>query len=125
MKPYTSPAYERAKAEREAAQRERERQAAAAQREAEWLNTQARQQREAKLQAERDAQRATDEARLDAEIDKAGEQAHWLAEHPGLTAADFERHAWPQLRPLLLQRHQHAKVEQLTGRLRATGLYRL
>jgi predicted DCC family thiol-disulfide oxidoreductase YuxK len=73
--------------------------------------------------------RATEEQRRTADRDaalapvKATEQRRWLAEHPGHTAADFERDAWPHLRANLDEQGRADTVEAEKARLRASGTY--
>jgi hypothetical protein len=44
-------------------------------------------------------------AALDAALDphRLRMQREWVADHPGQTAADFMAHAWPQLKPNLIE----------------------
>ncbi len=86
-----------------------------------------RQKRLALLEDEREAKRKEDEAEVERELapDKERTQREWLANHPGKTVADFERHAWPQLRLNIIAQKQAESFEQTKASMRASGRYGL
>lgn len=99
------------------ARAQREAQLAADQREAERIaaaneaeNEQLRKQRLSGLAKARTAQHLeAEEQALKPEYTRR--KREWLATHPGKDASDFDSHAWPQLRPLVLAEMQNAAVE--------------
>jgi hypothetical protein len=120
---YGSPAYQRAAAQREADQQARERAEEQARQERQRQNAAARATYDAQLAAAREQRQAADDARLDGELGKDAHRAQWLVDHPGESTATFESKVWPTLRPVLLERHREARIEQKTAALRRTGAY--
>lgn len=95
--------------------------------EREWArqNEAARAQRRAKSDAETTARRAALEEQVEASLvpNRTRLCRTWLAEHPGKTEADFNRHAWPQLRLNVLEEREAAAKEAETARLLRSGRY--
>jgi hypothetical protein len=106
---------------REAAQRQAEYERLEAQR----LNEEARQRWLAKVEADREAQRARDQAAVDAQLAPTKERLkrQWLADHPEADAETFERRAWPQLKANLLDDLREQQTRQAMERMRASGEY--
>lgn len=57
--------------------------------------------------------------------DKETAKRTWLADHPGHSAEDFERRAWPHLKANILTAREAVAAEVVTQELRATGDYRM
>jgi membrane protein involved in colicin uptake len=70
---------------------------------------------------------AKTEAALNASlaVDKVAAKHTWLADHPGHSAEDFERKAWPHLKANILDARESAAAEVVTQELRAGGDYRM
>ena len=90
-------------------------------------NDEARAAYKAQLQAEKDRRAAAQESEIDRQLApvKEREKRRWLAEHPGHSAEDFERRAWPKLRANLVEDRQRKIDEQQTQALRASGDYQM
>jgi hypothetical protein len=90
-------------------------------------NAQARQRYLDQLQAEREARRQEDAAKIDAELEpvKQREKRRWLADHPDMRARDFEERAWPRLKANILEERREAEQERLKQAMRASGQYSL
>ncbi len=82
------------------------------------------QEQSAKAKADALAKR---EAAINASLaaDKETAKRSWLAEHPGHSAEEFERAAWPHLKQNLLEARDVSAAEIITQELRATGNYRM
>jgi hypothetical protein len=126
-RPYDSPEYRRARAEREVAEQQRAREEAAAKAQREQANREARAQYQARLQAEQDARQAAWDAQVDAELAaiKQQEARRWLADHPDQDAVAFERMWATQLRAYHVEQRREAQIEQKMAALRASGRYSL
>jgi regulator of protease activity HflC (stomatin/prohibitin superfamily) len=70
---------------------------------------------------------AKTEAALNASLaaDKVAAKHTWLADHPGHSAEEFERIAWPHLKANILTAREAAAAEVVTQELRAGGDYRM
>lgn len=84
-----------------------------------------RRERERKIEQERQAQLAADEAEFDRQIgpEKVKLRRQWLSDHPSNTAADFEAKAWPHLRANLRDEAKQALVAASREALLRTGRY--
>lgn len=93
--------------------------------EAQRMNAEIRRERLTGLAAERQARQdealAADLAALEPE--KTQLRRQWLADHPGHTAEDFERRAWPQLARNLLDRRESEARDRTREQLIAAGAY--
>ncbi len=118
---YTRRALDRQRRERE----EREEREAEAQAERDRLNQEARDRYLARLDRDKREAEARREAETDAALAPAKdrERRALLAAHPGKTAQDFDREAWPHLRANLLADERAAGEAALRERLAATGRY--
>ncbi len=67
------------------------------------------------LETQRKAKQAEADAQIDLELEpeKRRLQNEWLANHPGQTAADFERSAWGLLKANLIEQ-RNAKIMEAT-----------
>ncbi len=78
-----------------------------------------------------EAKKAEKRAAVDAEVDQAiaperGRlEREWIANHPGKSGADFAKHAWPQLRPTIIEGREEAQREALRREMQASGRYAL
>ena len=83
-------------------------------------NQAARDRWQAKLAADREAEQQRAAAAFEASLAPTKEQLkrEWLANHPDRTPADFDRHAWPQLRANLLADQRQATIERTKAALR-------
>lgn len=115
---------ERLQKDLRARQREIEAQQQAEQAERDRLNTEARNHYLAEQQVKEDAIKAQVAARLAAECAgvKAERQRAWLIEHPGQTAATFDKTIWPLIeeqlfgRDAAIKREIEAQRERMGGR---------
>jgi hypothetical protein len=115
---------ERLQKDLRARQREIEAQQQAEQAERDRLNTEARNHYLAEQQVKEDAIKAQVAARLAAERAgvKAERQRAWLIEHPGQTAATFDKTIWPLIeeqlfgRDAAIKREIEAQRERMGGR---------
>ncbi len=104
---------------------EEQRDAAAEAQAREDANAAARKTRLAGLDAAKRARAEEDEARIEESLtpDRERERRRWLAEHPDKGAADFYRHAWPQLRLNILEARDAATREETRQALLRSGRY--
>ena len=107
-------------------QREADEAAAARQAEADAQeNERLRDRYLAGLAAKRAADAAENDARLEAALapERTRLERQWLADHPGHSAEDFRRRAWPQLRQNLGDERAAQHLEAEKAALRRTGMY--
>jgi regulator of protease activity HflC (stomatin/prohibitin superfamily) len=80
----------------------------------------------ARLEAEREAERAEADAALDAKLAPQKDRIcrEWLANHLGKTEADFEQ-AWKILRPNAVADLKSSEHEQIKASFRRAGTYAL
>jgi hypothetical protein len=76
---------------------------------------------EAAKEAERKAADAVDEQSI--APSKARVMREWLAQDAARTEAQFNSHAWPQLRLNLIEEKRAAIFEETKERMRASGRY--
>lgn len=88
-------------------------------------NEEAKRKYFAGLEVQKLAKRQEAEAEVEASLtpDKEREQRTWLANHPDKTVADFNRHAWPQLRLNIIAARQAQDFVNIKAQLKATGRY--
>ncbi len=107
----------------EANLREQERHQAALDR----ANEEARTRRMADMEAAREAKRKEADALVEKSLapDKARVMREWLAQDAARTEAQFNSHAWPQLRLNILEEKRAVAFEQQKEKMRASGRYTL
>ncbi len=81
----------------------------------------------ADLEAKRADKRAEHEAELDRQLEpqKQTMMRDWMANHPGKTAADFEKDAWTHLRQNLVEQRESEMTRATIESERASGRYSL
>jgi hypothetical protein len=81
----------------------------------------------ASIEADREAERKAADAITEQSLapDKARVMREWLAQDPARTEAQFNSHAWPQLRLNLIEEKRAAIFEETKERMRASGRYTL
>ncbi len=119
----TTRALAQQQAEREAREAAAAKELADAQRE----NAKVRAEYLAGLEAKKAEKRAAADAEVDAAIapERLRLEREWIANHPSKSGADFERHAWPQLRPNIVEARETAQREALRRQMLASGRYSL
>ncbi len=108
--------------------READEAAAEAQRQADTAeNERLRDRYLAGLAAQRAADEAANNARLEAALapERDRLERQWVADHPGHSAEDFRRHAWPQLRQNLGDQRAGEHLEAEKAALARSGRYGL
>jgi hypothetical protein len=88
-------------------------------------NDEARARYFAKLDAEKAERHAAAEAAVEAQIapERASLMREWLAQDVARTEAQFNSHAWPQLRLNVIEQRERAAADALKASLRASGQY--
>ncbi len=81
----------------------------------------------ASLEAKRANERAAAAADIDRQLEpqKQTLMRDWLANHPGKTAADFEKNAWTLLRQNLVEQRENEIMQATIESQKATGRYSL